>query len=1069
MAEATLERGFALPKLSVAWLVAHKEIVAVGALMAIAAGLRFWALGDKALHHDESLHAQYTWYLYSGRGYEHNPLMHGPFLFHSGALIFFLFGDSDYTTRVLPALFGTVLVGMPFLLRKQIGMRAVLIAAVLLTVSPTLLYVSRFYRDEMYVAVWTMGMVICIWRYLDEQRQLYLYALAALLALSFATMEVTFIHAAIVLVFLDIMLAVELGKRRDNEEGSDPAVWLRTAAIAPIAWLIAGLWPLLGRKPFGREKLPPVGDLLIVVGTLSLPQFSAAVQALPFVGDRGYDVASENNLRDATVLGLLVVSVYAGLLWRPKAWAICAAFFFVPYVLLYTTFFTNMNGFFSGIWGSLDYWLAQQDVRRGNQPGYYYALLTPLYEFLPLILAACGAIWLALRGDSLRRWLVFWLATIFIAMSLAGEKMPWLETYIALPLALVAAISLAGAVEALEVRGKRWFDAAIAGVITATGVMLVVDGDGVLKAIGIVVLIGVAAGLLITLGRDLPESFGTALSKTLASKELWLTAGVLVIGAGVVAFAAVSPLGWDIWFALWVLALIPVAIVGHLLATLMRGSKSFGRGVLAVGVAALLTLTVRASITLSFKHADIPVEMLVYTQTAPDIVQLRNRIDALAKNSGLGHNLPIVVDGADSFAWPWAWYLRDYHNVSFVDVNKDYQPPAGAVLLINRSNAQLITDSTYTQVPYKHRWWFNETYRELNFHDAASIVTSSKGFDSLLHFFLYRRPAATTTGSVDGVAFFPSDLSAFDYAPGPGAAPREPARLGDGRILIGGQDAVTGARREGEFWQPTGLFVDKAGNLWVADSRNNRVQEFDSQGNFVAAFGRAGSFQGGFNEPWSLAVDGDGNVYVADTWNHRIEKFGPDFQFTGTWGQPTATASPGLYDMFGPRDILIAADGTLWITDTGNKRLLHYSAAGEALGAYGSEGAAPGQFSEPVGLAQDAAGNIYVADTWNGRIQRFTSEMQPAGEFPVAWTSRDVLSKPYLAVLSDGRILTTDPATGVLLLFDAQGKALGSWKPLPDSEPVGVAALPDGGFAFSDTARNEIEIVPRGLIENFFK
>jgi sugar lactone lactonase YvrE len=265
------------------------------------------------------------------------------------------------------------------------------------------------------------------------------------------------------------------------------------------------------------------------------------------------------------------------------------------------------------------------------------------------------------------------------------------------------------------------------------------------------------------------------------------------------------------------------------------------------------------------------------------------------------------------------------------------------------------------------------------------------------------------------------------------------------------------------------MFVDSRGNLWVADSKNNRIQEFDSRGNFIADFGRAGSFQGGFNEPWSLAVDQGGNIYVTDTWNHRIEKYGPDFTYLGTWGQASTTDTPTLYDLFGPRDVLISSDGTLWITDTGNKRLLHYSAAGEALGSYGSEGSAPGQFSEPVGLAQDAQGNLYVADTWNARIQKFTPDMQPISQFPVDWTSRDILSKPYLAVLKDGRILTTDPATGKLLLFQADGTPVGSWQPLPDSEPVGVAAMPDGGFAFSDVARNEVEIVPVNLIDGFFK
>src|SRR3989304_10435314 len=103
MADVALDQGFALPKVRlqvVEWVVAHKEVVALASLMAVAAALRFWDLDAKALHHDESLHAQFTWYLFNGDGYRHDPLMHGPFQFHAGAAVYFLFGENDYTIRV---------------------------------------------------------------------------------------------------------------------------------------------------------------------------------------------------------------------------------------------------------------------------------------------------------------------------------------------------------------------------------------------------------------------------------------------------------------------------------------------------------------------------------------------------------------------------------------------------------------------------------------------------------------------------------------------------------------------------------------------------------------------------------------------------------------------------------------------------------------------------------------------------------------------------------------------------------------------------------------------------------
>ena len=69
--------------------------------------LRVHRLAERAIHHDESLHALYSWYLYTGRGYVHDPMMHGPWQFHWTALIYFLFGDSDFTARLGAVLFGT--------------------------------------------------------------------------------------------------------------------------------------------------------------------------------------------------------------------------------------------------------------------------------------------------------------------------------------------------------------------------------------------------------------------------------------------------------------------------------------------------------------------------------------------------------------------------------------------------------------------------------------------------------------------------------------------------------------------------------------------------------------------------------------------------------------------------------------------------------------------------------------------------------------------------------------------------------------------------------------------------
>ncbi|MEK7777461.1 MAG: hypothetical protein AAB303_02410, partial [Chloroflexota bacterium] len=79
------------------------EVLVFVLIVLLAFGLRMWDLGARALHHDESLHALYGWYIFDGREYRHDPMMHGPFQFFGYASVFWLLWDSDFTVRLLPA------------------------------------------------------------------------------------------------------------------------------------------------------------------------------------------------------------------------------------------------------------------------------------------------------------------------------------------------------------------------------------------------------------------------------------------------------------------------------------------------------------------------------------------------------------------------------------------------------------------------------------------------------------------------------------------------------------------------------------------------------------------------------------------------------------------------------------------------------------------------------------------------------------------------------------------------------------------------------------------------------
>src|SRR5690606_32861702 len=134
--------------------------------MIIAIATRFYGLGDRVVSHDESLHTQYSYQFYNGDGYSHSPLMHGPTLFHTTALSYWLFGDSDYASRIPNAILGVILVLMPYFLRTWLGRRGALFASFMFLISPYISYYSRYIRHDIYLIVFAFIVFIATWHYI---------------------------------------------------------------------------------------------------------------------------------------------------------------------------------------------------------------------------------------------------------------------------------------------------------------------------------------------------------------------------------------------------------------------------------------------------------------------------------------------------------------------------------------------------------------------------------------------------------------------------------------------------------------------------------------------------------------------------------------------------------------------------------------------------------------------------------------------------------------------------------------------------------------------------------------
>jgi hypothetical protein len=243
----------------------------------------------------------------------------------------------------------------------------------------------------------------------------------------------------------------------------------------------------------------------------------------------------------------------------------------------------------------------------------------------------------------------------------------------------------------------------------------------------------------------------------------------------------------------------------------------------------------------------------------------------------------------------------------------------------------------------------------------------------------------------------------------------------------------------GQFANPTDLAVGAGGQVYVADSDNYRVQRFTADGAFAGQWGTRGTAAGQFSTPSGVATDAAGNVYVADRGNQRVQKFSADGTFQRAWGWGVATgaqafeictasclqglAGTGPGELFLPQTLTVDAAGNVYVTEFANNRVQRFASDGTFSGVvWGSAGSAPGQFARPVGIAAGAAG-VYVADRDNNRIQRFNSAGGPLGQWGTAGPGVGQFATLLdVAVGPDGTVYAGETGNRRVQKFSAAGQ-----------------------------------------------
>jgi predicted membrane-bound mannosyltransferase len=686
------------------------ESAAYLVILAVAFVTRFWDLGSRALHHDESLHAYYSWLYATGSGYIHDSLMHGPFLFHANALAYLLFGATDATSRYMPALFGTVLVGLPYFLRgpRLLGRWGALLASFFLLISPSILYYSRFIRHDIYTVTGTLLLFICIVRYLEQPARRWLVTGGITTGFLFSNHEICY---AIFAIFIAFLYCAYLWERATRAPGS---TWRFAAPLIGIHLLAASfaLALLLLLPNENRSRI------------MAIPWDATGSEAPRPTGDNQMHYY-KGLFTDPLVIGLLLIAIalVAGVIWLlsrtpreveqpagpvvnsvrhawndPNGLAIAVGAGLALGVALFTSLFSNfLNGLATATFatnGTFLYWLGQHDVRRGAEPWFYFLVLMPQYELIGFFIGGVAAAiivvkaLLALRPGHagqmpsvMRLLLVAWFTGMFAVLSWAGEKMPWLVVHLALPAILLAALILGDGIKRLQNR-------------TATPLLTWSAAGWMLG------LLAIGGGWFFAVGRYTRPHFVQSAT-----------------GAWTRTVDSTTVSEW------WRVTLPPALIVALLIGLWLRlGPRRAGTIALTSLMVGLVLLQIHLAWRVSYLTGDVPEEMLIYNTTAPDVTRLVSEIGQLSEQLTGSKEMDVWYNSCS--AWPLYWYLRDFPNQHPFGTSLPIPAPDPPIILASETSAcPSLAEQLpgYTRQEYVLRWAVPEDTTYRNFAIAPEL------------------------------------------------------------------------------------------------------------------------------------------------------------------------------------------------------------------------------------------------------------------------------------------------------------------------------------------------------------
>ncbi len=839
-------------------------------------------------------------------------------------------------------------------------------------------------------------------------------------------------------------------------------------------------------------------DLIMLAGTLTLPLLAAF--PVRMLGWNPLDYSSTGQLHSAIFLVLFGVSAVAlGLWWKPRFWLGAAAIFYAIFTVFFTTFFTNGKGFFMGLMASLGYWLSQQGVQRGSQPLYYYALIQiPIYEYL----AALGTIVtviLAFRHRLFQQFggfapaaqpelapmedakpvedeslitvikgyfnrdnppenepdppdteveaqalpaeaeglpvaelavaaetkveapkipvvalLLYWAVTSLVAYSLAGERMPWLTVHIAGAMLL----------------SSGW---ALGYLVDTTPWREIASRKGVLTVLILPIVLSSLFGVITTLTGGTPSFQGNTIAQLEATSNFTVSVVVLVLSTyGFLRTLSIWKSS-DLFRLVGLIILAPVAL-GSLAILILTATQLIGstNGSLVPSAAAFVG------------------SLLVLVLSGYAFVRLAFNWQSLA----LGRLLTLGFFGLCAVLTARTAYTASFINYDYATeflVYAHAAPGPKLVLAQLEEISQRITKGKDLVVAYDNEtnypyWWYLRDWPNKKYYgdtpgkdiqDAAVIVVGDPN---------YTKVEPIVKNNYTMFEYMRLWWPMQDYFD-----------LNLTRIW----DAVSNPQMR------QALF-----NIWLNRDYTLYAQVTGEKSLTLTTWSPAARMRMYIRndilaQMWNYGAAPTTTPPVqTDPYEGGLLKLNTDEVMSGSGSQ--------LGQFNGPRGMAIAKDGTIYVADAHNNRIVHLSAdLKTVINAWGTfadvlKGPAPeGTFNEPWDVAVGPDGSVYVADTFNFRIQKFSAD----GKFVKMWGYFGQAEKPEafwgprgLAFDSKGRLFVTDTGNKRVVIFTADGEAVGSFgtsgfEPGQFDEPVGIAIDKQDNVYIADTWNQRIQVL----------